>query len=95
MSTGLTVGAILIGAVTAALFWAQPLTTKVKMFGLVLLLGIVMAAVRLSFGHNDGVLNALTSPPSWKLLAIAAATVGLGISILWSLLKPRSTPKKK
>lgn len=95
MSTGLTIGAVIIGVTVMLLFWAQPLKIKARMFGLAVLLGIVMTVVRLSFGYSDGILNALINPPSWKLLGIFAATIGLGISILWTLLLPGDSPKKK
>lgn len=95
INMGLTVGAIVVGAVVAVLFWTQPLATKIKMFGLAVLLGAAMIVVRLSFGHSDGVVNSLINPPSWKLLAIVSAAAGLGVSILWSLLKPKNDTKKK
>lgn len=95
MSAGLTIGAAIIGITVALLFWAQPLKVKVRMFGLAVLLGIVMTMVRLSFGYSDGILNALTDPPSWKLLGIFAAIIGLGISILWTLLISRRKPQEK
>lgn len=95
MSAGLTIGAIATGVVVAALFWSQPLVTKVKMFALATLFAAIMTATRLSFGHTGGILAALIDPPSWRLLTLVSTMAALGVSIVWSLFGPNAGRNKK
>ena len=85
MNAIMVIGAILLGVVSAALFWKQPVIAKINMLGLSVLLGCVVAIVSLSFGFDQGLFHALVNPPSWKLLAIASVAFFLGLSVLWSL----------
>lgn len=93
MSSALTIISILTGIAVSALFWNRPLAIKLKTLGLALLFSASLIVVRLSFGYHEGIWKALTDPPMWKLASLISASIGLMISIIWSLAESKSPSK--